>query len=118
MTEKRKLLTEDALLVCLHELGHVDIAATQKLVTIEQRAVLVDDNPEQRRINGCPNIGATIKPCLTTLAVRKGYSEWIRIEGKRLCLDTVTGLTDGTPPGVVEYKVRTPGQEFVAEFAA
>lgn len=117
MPEGLKVLTQDAVLVCLHELGHVDIAATQTLVTIARRAVLVDNNPEGRRIKGCPHIGAGIKPCLLTLPVREGYSEWIRIEGKRICLDTVTGLTDGTPPGVVEYKVRAPGQEFVAERA-
>ena len=29
--------------------------------------------------------------------------------------DTVTGLTDGTPPGGVKYHVREPGQDFVAE---
>jgi hypothetical protein len=32
-----------------------------------------------------------------------------------MCLDTVNGLTDGTPPGVVEYKVRHAGQELVTE---
>ncbi len=115
MAENLKILTEDALLVCLHEAGRVNIERSQSLVTVEQRAVLVEKNPEQRKITGCPNIGAGIKPCLLTLPVRVGYSEWVRIEGKRICLDTVVGLTDGTPPGIVEYKVRTPGQEFVAE---
>lgn len=110
-----KLLTEDAVLVCNHELGRVDIEPTQSLVTIERRAVLVENNPEARRITGCPNIGAVIKPCLATLKVREGYSDLLRIEGRRVCLDTVTGLTDGTPPGTVPYKVRTPGQVFVAE---
>lgn len=111
------LLTEDAQLVCNHEPGHVDIAPTQELVTIERRAVLVETDPEGRKITGCPNIGATIKPCTLTLKVREGYSDLLRIEGRRVCLDTVTGLTDGTPPGVVPYKVRDPGQAFVAEVA-
>lgn len=109
------LLTEDALLICKHRLGKVDIKPTQDLVTIGRRRVLVDDNPEGRPINGCPNIGATIKPCTHTLRVQVGYSEWIRIEGKQVCLDTVTGLTDGTPPGTVKYIVQRPGQEFVQE---
>ena len=118
MSEGLKLLTEDALLVCLHELGHVEIAPSQTLVRIDTRLILVEKDPENRRIKGCPNIGAGIKPCLTTLPVRQGYSDWVRIDGKRVCLDTVTGLTDGTPPGIVEYKVRTPGQPFVAELPA
>jgi hypothetical protein len=109
------LLTRDAVLVCDHEPGHVDIRPTQDLVTIAARAVLVETDPEQRPIGGCPNRGATIKPCQRTLRVEVGYSDWIRVGGRRVCLDTVRGRTDGTPPGVVQYKVRAPGQGFVAE---
>ena len=110
-----KILTEDATLVCKHELGIVGIEPTQDLVTINGRKVLVTPNPEHRPITGCPNIGATIKPCTHTLKVQVGYSDFIRIEGQSICLDTVTGYTDGTPPGVVKYVVRKPGQEFVSE---
>jgi len=110
-----KVLTEDALLVCNHELGTVDIRATQTLVTIEDRQVLVETDPAQRPIKNCPNVGATIKPCQLTLRVQDGYSDLLRVEGRRICLDAVTGLTDGTPPGTVKYKVRAPGQGFVSE---
>ena len=108
-------LTEDATLVCKHELGIVGIRRSQDLVRIEGRAVLVRRDPEGRPIVGCPNVGATIKPCTNTLKVRVGYSDLIRIEDRPVCLDTVVGLTDGTPPGVVEYKVRSPGQDLVEE---
>jgi hypothetical protein len=47
--------------------------------------------------------------------VQKGYSQFIRVEDHWLCLDTVTGFTDGTPPGVVMYVVRDAGQNFVSE---
>ncbi|ATG91712.1 hypothetical protein [Methylomonas koyamae] len=110
-----KLLTEDATLVCAHELGLVGIVPTQSFVTVNGRRLLVETNPEQRPIVGCPNAGPAIKPCTSTLAVKHGYSNWIRIAGKRVCLDSVTGLTDGTPPGTVLYKVRQPGQNFVEE---
>src|SRR4051794_4088319 len=100
-----KFLSEDAKLVCKHELGRVKLEPTQDLVSINGRKVLVDDNPEGRPIKGCPNIGPTIKPCQKTLKVKEGYSEFIKINGQPVCLDTVTGLTDGTPPGVVKYKV-------------
>ncbi len=109
------ILTEDALLVCKHELGTVSIKATQDLVTIEKRRMLVENDPEGRSIARCPNVGATIKPCQKTLKVKQGYSDFICIDGKRVCLDTVTGLTDGTPPGTVQYKVRKPGQDLVSE---
>jgi hypothetical protein len=110
------LLTEDAMLVCNHELGHVKIVATQELVTVEGRRVLVEPDPEGRPISGCPNTGAAIKPCLTTLRVLAGYSPGLlRIAGRRICNDTISGFTDGTPPGAVRYRVRAAGQEFVGE---
>ncbi|MCI0538966.1 MAG: hypothetical protein L0Z50_27480 [Verrucomicrobiales bacterium] len=111
------LLTEDALLVCKHELGKVDIQPTQSLVTIAGRRVLVELNPESRSIIGCPMYGPMIRPCQTTLPVKQGYSALLRISGQRVCLDTVTGLTDGSPPGAVDYLVRAPGQQLVKEGA-
>ena len=111
------LLTEDAVLTCRHELGVVAIVGTQNLLTIGGRKVLVDGDPESRPIAGCPNVGATIKPCLSTLKAQTGYSDWIRVDGRRVCLDTITGLTDGTPPGIVKFQVRAPGQSLVTEVA-
>jgi len=49
--------------------------------------------------------------------VRDGYSQLVRIEGRQVGLEVVVGLTDGTPPGTVDYKVRHPGQELVSEVA-
>jgi hypothetical protein len=110
-----KLLTEDAVIVCTHELGKVSLSPRQDLVTIAHRKILVETDPEGRSISGCPNVGPTIKPCQTTLKVDAGYSDWMRIDARRICLDTVTGYTDGTPPGVVKYHVHLPGQDLVTE---
>ena len=110
-----KFLTEDARVVCKHENGVVGIVGTQRLVTVNGRTVLVNNDPEGRPIASCPNVGATIKPCTTTLKVTDGYSTFIRVDGRAVCLDTVTGLTDGTPPGTVKYEVRNPGQTLVTE---
>jgi hypothetical protein len=107
------LLTEDAILMCAHPPGHASVEATQNLVTINGRRVLIEPNPVGRRIVTCPNISITIKPCNNTLEVQSGYSDLLRINGKRVCLDSVEGLTDGTPPRFVKYKVRTAGQSFV-----
>jgi hypothetical protein len=84
-------LTQDAVVVCKHENGRVQIAATQDFVSVGGRKVLVEKDPEGRPIAGCPNVGAAIKPCLTTLAVTDGYSGFLTIEGRRICLDTVYG---------------------------
>lgn len=111
------LLTEDAALICKHRLGKVDIAPSQDWVRIDGRRVLVEDDPENRGVSGCPNYGPTIKPCTHTLRVKQGYSDLLRIGGKRACLDAVSGLTDGTPPGTVDYVVRAPGQDWIDEAA-
>lgn len=108
-----KLLSEDALLVCKHALGVVKNVPSQSLVTVNGRRVLVDADPEGRTIVGCPNVGIAIKPCACTLKVQVGYSGLVRINGRSACLDTVSGLTDGTPPGTVLYEVKLPGQSLV-----
>ncbi len=109
------VLNENGVLICLHQRGIVNDKASQNFVRISKSPVQVDNDPESKSIGGCPNIGVGIKPCTTTLKVTKGYSSWIKIGGRAICLDTVTGLTDGTPPGVVMYIVREPGQKFVSE---
>ena len=111
-----KWLTEDAIIKCTHS-GVVQIVTSQSVVTIGRRRVLVENDPENRSIVGCPNYNPAIgiKPCTNTLKVQAGYSDFLRINGHRVCLDTVVGLTDGTPPGEVNYEVLSPGQEFVTE---
>jgi hypothetical protein len=107
-----KLVTVRAVLRCGHD-GRVQNAASQHWVTVGGDDVLVDDDPQGRAVAGCPNIGPTMKPCTTTLAVQSGYSTWIRVDGDRVALSSVDGLTDGTVPGTVHYTVRDPGQTFV-----
>lgn len=108
-----RVLTEDATLICRHD-GHVRVAAlAQGFVTIDGRLALVAFDPQGRPIVGCPMAGPGIKPCTNTLPVQTGYSVFCRVDGRALCLETVSGLTDGTPPGTVDYRVRSPGQSFV-----
>lgn len=107
-------LTEDAHLACDHG-GNVGNKPSQDLVRIDNRRVLVATDPEGRSISGCPNLNpaAGIKPCTGTLKVMEGYSAFVSIDGHAVCLTAVRGLTDGTPPGTVNYKVLSPGQKLV-----
>jgi hypothetical protein len=109
------ILNDEARLVCKHETGRITNKPSQDWVTIEQKPVLVEIDPEGRTISGCPVVPPIGRPCVTTLKVHTGYSQWLRVGGKRVCLDTITGFTDGTPPGTVLYKVNFAGQEFVSE---
>lgn len=107
-----KLLVTAAILRCGHD-GLVKNMPSQQWVRVAGLPVLVDHDPQGRDIAMCPNVGINIKPCNRTLLVQKGYSAFVRINAKAVCLNTVEGFTDGTPPGAVKYTVRRPGQGFV-----
>ena len=108
-------ITEEAKLACEHG-GRVTNKPSQDWVRIERRRVLVATDPEGRTISACPNANPPIgiRPCVTTLVVKTGYSNFVRVEGHRVCLETIGGLTDGSPPGIVNYRVLDPAQKFVA----
>lgn len=107
-----RILVKEAILRCGHD-GKVENVPSQEWVRVKGSPVLVDNDPQGRDISMCPNIGINIKPCNKTLPVAKGYSTFVRIGAKAVCLDTVEGFTDGTPPGAVKYNVRRPGQTLV-----
>lgn len=102
----------ESVIKCDHD-GRVTNEASQQWVTIAGTPVLVATDPEERDIVACPNYGPTIKPCATTLTVAVGYSERVTIDGRAVVLSHLDGLTDGTPPGFVHYRVRDPRQRYV-----
>jgi hypothetical protein len=110
-----RFLTLDAHLVCAHPVGVVAMAASQSWVTIDGRPILVAPDPLGRSISGCTNASPVtgILPCRATVSVTQGYSSFVRIEGHQVCLETLRGITSGTPIGTVEYSVSAPGQTFV-----
>ncbi|MEQ8275186.1 MAG: hypothetical protein RMA76_43635 [Deltaproteobacteria bacterium] len=110
-----KVITEDATIRCTHATGEVGIDPHQSWVTIEGRSVLVRSDPEQRPISRCP-VATPNKPCTLTLVARRGYSAFVRIDGRPIVLDNLRGSTDGTlfP---AEYLVEAPGQNFVGSDA-
>ena len=108
------VLTKRAYFLCDHG-GRADPNAQQSFVRINNSPVLVHGDPVGRRIDNCVNFNpvAGIKPCITTLKVDKGYSGFIRISGRPICLSGVEGLTDGMPAGAVKYSVHKSGQNWV-----
>src|SRR5690349_4144787 len=111
-----KVLTEDAKLVCLHN-GGVNLNPRQSWVTIANRRVLVATDPVGCSIDaGCINKMTPNVPCTLTMDVSEGYSTFVRVDGNALCLDTVTGTTNGQI-GKFPYSVRTPGQTFISASA-
>ena len=108
------LLTLKAYFDCGHG-GRAHPKARQSFVFIDDSPLLVFGDPVARSIANCKNsiTPAGITPCKFTLKVRQGYSSFIRIAGRPLCLSAVEGLTDGMPLGQVKYRVQHSGQDWV-----
>jgi hypothetical protein len=105
-------ITVESLIKCGHD-GRVVNVPRQSWVRVGGAAALVEDDPTGRSILGCPNYGPTMKPCTKTLQVSRGYSSWLRVDGHRVVLSNLDGLTDGTVPGTVHYTVGDPMQRYV-----
>jgi len=106
------VVTEKADVRCKHR-GVVKISASQHFVTVSGTPVLILLDPAGKSIGGCPNVGANIKPCTASLPAERGWSKFVTIQGQPMALKPITGKTDGTPPGMVEYIVVDPAQNFV-----
>ena len=108
-----KFLVQSSLLTCDHGSGVVAIGALQAMVHVNGVAVMVQGDFEAKGIAGCANAGPSIKPCTTTTAVTKGYSGHVFINNIPVALDDLEGVTDGTPPSTIPFKVRTVSQTLV-----
>lgn len=107
-----KFMTEDAFVRCAHPAGNVkSFAPAQSWVTINNRRVLVEPDPVGRPMENCTNVPPQGVQCTLTLAVQQGYSALLSVDGQRICLDTVQGLTNGVAP--VPYTVLRPGQQLL-----
>jgi hypothetical protein len=109
------VLNEKAVLTCNHPNGFLRNDPSQNFVRIQKSRVLIETEPLGWIIKSCPMVPPQAKPCTVAEKVEKGYSAWVRISGRRVCLDTVTGYTDGMAPRTIMYTVMKPGQEFVSE---
>jgi len=112
-----KVLTEDAIIRCPHR-ARVNVPPTQTLVRINGRRLLVNDDPENKTISLCPNSTLSgIMPCTRSLRPDLGYSTFVKIDGRALVLDNITGFTNGTPPASYKYICEGAGQELVESSA-
>lgn len=109
-----KPLTTRAVFSCSHPPGKADASPhEQNFVRIEGAHVLVGDDPGGLSVSLCALVPPNNKPCDRTLDPGAGHSAWIRIEGTPVCLDRITGPTNGVPPGA--YVVVAPGQNLVTD---
>ena len=96
------VVTTNARIICAHG-GQVTLAPRQTTVTIQGGAVLRETDLMGAPIVGCaqpPSAGS--KPCTLVVAVMPGGSApTVAVGGMPAHLDSLTGMTDGVPPGTV-----------------
>jgi hypothetical protein len=108
------LITEKADVRCTHaHSGRIQIPASQNWVTISGVPIPVEADPLLRDVVAC-TLPSNAR-CFKTAAVLQGYSDLLRIGGKRICLDTLKGPTVAVPPGA--FEVVDPAQKYVEEKA-
>ena len=106
------VVTSNATIVCAHG-GRVTLMPRQTTVTAGGAPVLRETDIMGAPIVGCaqPPSVAT-KPCTTVVSVLPGGSApTVSAGGMPVHIDTLSGITDGVPPGTV--MVVSPGQTSV-----
>jgi hypothetical protein len=96
------VVTTNARIVCAHG-GQVTLMPRQTTVTIQGAPVLRETDIMGAPIVGCaqpPTVSS--KPCTTVVSVLPGGSApTVSAGGMPVHLDTLSGITDGVPPGTV-----------------
>src|SRR3954453_14294448 len=106
------IVTTNATILCAHG-GQVMLVPKQTQVQIQGGAVLCEGDLAGAPIVGCaqpPSPGT--KPCTTVISTLPGSaSTRVTAAGLPVLLATLSGVTDGVPPGTI--MVANPGQTSV-----
>lgn len=96
------LVTSSARIVCAHG-GQVTLIPKQATVTVQGAPVMRETDIIGSPIVGCaqpPSVSS--KPCTVVVSVLPGGSApTVTAGGMPVHLDTLSGITDGVPPGTV-----------------
>jgi hypothetical protein len=97
-----QILTAAATIQCVHG-GRVQVTPGQQKVTAGGSPVLCVPDLVGAPIMGCAQPQTTsTKPCLTLVSTLPGSSSMrVSVNGAGVYLSTLSGITDGVPPGSV-----------------
>ncbi len=97
------------MITCPHQ-GQVELTAGQAKVVAEGGEVLCEPDLIGATILGCTQPATTSsKPCMHVVSVTpNSVSRTVSVGGKGVYLSTLSGTTDGVPPGAIT--VRDSGQ--------
>jgi len=106
------VVTINATVICSHG-GRVMLLPKQVQVQIQGGSVLCEGDLSGAPIVGCAQPPSpSTKPCTLVVSTLPGSSApTVTVLGRPVLLATLTGLTDGVPPGTIT--VVSPGQTTV-----
>ncbi len=107
-----QIVTANAVISCQHQ-GMVTLTPGQTQVVIEGGEVLCEPDLVGAPIIGCTQPASpSSKPCLQVVSTVPGStSTKVSVGGRPVYLSTLSGMTDGVPPGML--RVSDPGQTSV-----
>jgi hypothetical protein len=94
-----KVLTTDSTIDCGHE-GTVGTSSAAKL-RVDGARVLVETGIAGKTISNCTQTGGPPTPCSAVVAITSGRATKLTAGGQPVMLDTLTGTTNGGPPGAL-----------------
>jgi hypothetical protein len=103
------IVTSNATILCVHG-GQVVLVPSQTQVTIQGGAVLCEPDIMGAPIVGCaqPPTPSTV-PCTVVVSALPGSTSLtVSVNGQPAYVATLSGITDGIPPGAI--MVADPGQ--------
>jgi len=109
------VLTEKSSLVCANQ-GAVQLTATQSKLTVAGTKVLVTGDLASAPISRCLTVTNAVtgtKQCMMIVLAQAGVSAKLKVAGKGVLLDTISGTTDGVVPplpGIQTWSVQSAGQ--------
>ena len=108
------VLTEKSSLTCANQ-GAVQVTATQSKLKVAGAKVLVTGDLTSVPISQCTTVTDNTgnKQCMMTTSAQGGVSAKLKVAGKGVLLETITGTTDGIVPikgGIQTWSVQSAGQ--------
>ena len=93
------VLTTGSTVKCSHQ-GTATLSSTAKL-TVGTKSVLLSTDFASWPIAGCTQTGGPPTPCTSIVSVAAGAATKLTVGGVAVLLDTLSGPTNGAPPGTV-----------------
>src|SRR3712207_5606533 len=96
------IVTSNATILCAHG-GRVTLIPRQATVTIAGGSVLCEPDLVGAPILGCAQAPSpSTKPCTTVVTTLPGSTSLkVLVGGRPVYVATLSGMTDGVPPGVI-----------------